>query len=119
MYVGQKSSSLDADEAWDGTGAGDGMLDESVDERSWARAESLRGSSDLNDKLGVGVGEALELVLVQVHDEEFVCRRQLHRHLGELLVKVANVAARLLSQREQRESDNRERKETFSLLRVK
>lgn len=74
----------------------DGMLDESVEERSCARAESLRNSSDLNDELGVGVGEALELVLVQVHDEEFVCWRQLHHHLGELLVKVANVAARLL-----------------------
>lgn len=50
--------------AWDDTWACDGLLDESVDERSWARAESLRTSSDLNDELGVGVGEALELVLV-------------------------------------------------------
>lgn len=83
-------------------------MDERVDERSWARARSLRNSSDLNDELGVGVGEALELVLVQVHDEEFVCGRQLHRHLGELLVKVANIAARLLPQREERESHNRE-----------
>lgn len=90
-------------------GACDGMLDESVG--SWTRAESLRNSSDLNDVLGVGVGEALELVLVQVHDEEFVCGRQLHRHLGELLVKVANVAARLLPQREQPESNTREREE--------
>lgn len=67
------------------------MLDECVNERRWARAASLRNSSDLNDELGVGVGETLELVLVQVHDEQFVCRRQLHRHLGELFVKVANV----------------------------
>lgn len=80
----------------------------SVDERSWARDGSLRNSSDLNDELGVGVGETLELVLVQVHDEEFVCWRQLHRHLGELLVKVANVAARLLPQREDRDENNRE-----------
>jgi len=41
----------------------------------------------------VGVGEALELILVQVHDEEFVCGCQLHWHLCELLVKVANVLA--------------------------
>lgn len=92
------------------------MLDESVDERSWARAESLRNSSNLNDELGVGVGEALELVLVQVHDEEFVCRRQLHCHLGELLVKVANVAARLLPQREQRESNNRDKEKQRNSL---
>lgn len=75
----------------------------SLEERSWAGDSSLRNSSDLNDELWVGVGEALELVLVQVHDEEFVCWRQLHRHLGELLVEVANVAARLLPQREDRE----------------
>lgn len=48
------------------------------------------------DELGVGVGEALKLVLVQVHDEELVRGRQLHGHLGELLVKVADVAARFL-----------------------
>lgn len=71
----------------------------SVGERSWARGGSLMNTSHLNDELRVGVREALELVLVQVHDEEFVCRRQLHRHLGELLVKVSNVAARLLPQK--------------------
>lgn len=53
-------------------------------------------SSDLYDEFGVGVREALKLVLVQVHDEELVCGGQLHRHLGELLVKVADVAARFL-----------------------
>lgn len=41
----------------------------------------------------VGVGEAEELVLVQVHDDELVRRRQIRGHLGELLVKVARVSA--------------------------
>lgn len=45
----------------------------------------------LNDKLWIGVGKALELVLVQIHDEEFICWSELHCHLGELLVKVAGV----------------------------
>lgn len=40
---------------------------------------------------GVSVGEAEEVVLVQVHDDQLVCRRQVHRHLGELLVKVTGV----------------------------
>lgn len=53
--------------------------------------------SDLDDVFGVGVGEALELVLVQVHDEQLVCGSQLHRHLGELLVKVAHVTAGFLT----------------------
>lgn len=52
------------------------------------------------DEFRVGVGEALKLVLVQIHDEEFVCRRQLYHHLGELLVEVADVAARLLPRKE-------------------
>lgn len=42
---------------------------------------------------GVGEGEAEELVLVQVHDEELVRRCQVHRHLGELSVEVTGVAA--------------------------
>lgn len=58
-------------------------------------------SSDLYDEFWVGVGEALELILVQVHDEELVRGRQLHHHLGELLVEVADVAARFLPQREE------------------
>lgn len=41
----------------------------------------------------VGVGEAEELVLVQVHYDKFVCRSQVDRHLGELFVKVASVPA--------------------------
>lgn len=41
----------------------------------------------------VGVGEAEELVLVQVHYDKFVCRGQVDRHLGELFVKVASVPA--------------------------
>lgn len=59
-----------------------------------------RNSSDLYDEFGVGVGEALKLVLVQIHDEELVCGRQLHHHLCELLVEVADVAARFLPQRQ-------------------
>lgn len=47
----------------------------------------------LNDKLRIGVGKALELVLVQIHDKEFIRRSQVHCHLGELLVEVAGVAA--------------------------
>lgn len=39
----------------------------------------------------VGVGEAKEVVLVQVHDDELVCWCQVHGHLGELLVEVAGV----------------------------
>lgn len=39
----------------------------------------------------VGVGEAEEIVLVQVHDDKLVCWSQVHWHLGELLVKVASV----------------------------
>lgn len=42
---------------------------------------------------GVGVREAEELVLVQVHDDKLVRRRQVHRHLGELLVEVTGVPA--------------------------
>lgn len=41
----------------------------------------------------VGVGEAEELVLVQVHYDKFVCWGQVDRHLGELFVKVASVPA--------------------------
>lgn len=39
----------------------------------------------------VSVGEAEEIVLVQVHDDELVSWCQVHRHLGELLVKVTGV----------------------------
>lgn len=66
---------------------------------------SKRDYSDLYDELGVGVGEALKLILVQIHDEELVCGRQLHHHLGELLVEVSNVTARFLPQREQEERE--------------
>lgn len=41
----------------------------------------------------VGEGEAEEVILVQVHDDQFVRRRQVHRHLGEFFVKVARVPA--------------------------
>lgn len=40
---------------------------------------------------GVGVGEAEEVVLVQVHDDQLVGGSQVHWHLGELLVKVTSV----------------------------
>lgn len=46
----------------------------------------------VNDKLGVSVGESSKLVLVQVHDEEFVRGRELHRLPGELFVEVGSVA---------------------------
>lgn len=45
----------------------------------------------INDKLWVRVGEASEFVLVQVHDEELVSRREFHRLSGELFVEVAGV----------------------------
>lgn len=51
----------------------------------------------VNDKFRVGVREASELVLVQVHDEEFVGGRELHRLPGELFVEVGSVSFVLLS----------------------
>lgn len=62
----------------------------------WLRLTN-RKSSDLNDEFGVGVGEALKLHLVQIHNEELVCGCQLHRHFSELLIEVANITARFLS----------------------
>jgi len=47
--------------------------------------------SDGDDKLWVDVGEAGELGLVEVHNEQFVGRRQLGRLARELAVKVAHV----------------------------
>lgn len=46
----------------------------------------------VNDKLGVSVGESSKLILVQVHDEEFVRGRELHRLPGELFVEVGSVS---------------------------
>lgn len=57
---------------------------------------------NLNDKLRVGVGEALEFVLVQIHDEEFIGWRELNCHLGELLVEVARVVAIFLKDKNKR-----------------
>lgn len=54
----------------------------------------------LDDKLRVGVGESLEFILVQVHDEELVCGRQLDGHLGEFLVEVTGILPVLLGARE-------------------
>lgn len=65
-----------------------------------------RNSSDLYDEFRVGVGEALKLILVQIHNEELVCGRQLNHHLGELFVKVADITARFLPQREKKERGN-------------
>lgn len=59
-------------------------------------------SSDLYDEFWVGVGEALKLILVQVHNEELVCGGQFHHHLSELLIKVANITARFLRQRKRK-----------------
>lgn len=42
--------------------------------------------------LGVSVGEAEEVVLVQVHDDQLVRWSQVHWHLGEFLVKVTSVS---------------------------
>lgn len=42
--------------------------------------------------LGVSVGEAEKVVLVQVHDDQLVCGSQVHWHLGEFLVKVTSVS---------------------------
>lgn len=66
---------------------------------SWSKVRPLtsRKSSDLYDEFWVGVGEALKLVLVKVHDEELVCWRQLHHHLCKLLVEVADVSACFLT----------------------
>lgn len=58
--------------------------------------------SDLDNIFRVSVGEALKLVLVQVHDEQLVRGRQVHRHLGELLVEVGDIAARFLPRRRSR-----------------
>lgn len=58
----------------------------------------IRGLN-LNDELWVSVGEALELILIQVHNEEFVCWSQLDRHLGKLLIEVCCVAPIFLQNR--------------------
>lgn len=69
-----------------------------------------RNPSDLDNKFRVGVGEALKLILVQVHDEELVCGRQVHRHLCELLVEVCDITARFLPQRQEKEKKEKEKK---------
>lgn len=45
----------------------------------------------MNDKLRVSVGEACKLILVQIHDEEFVGGREFHRLPRELLIEVGSV----------------------------
>lgn len=46
----------------------------------------------INDKLWVSIGEASKFVLVQVHDEEFISRREFHRLSGELFVEIGGVS---------------------------
>lgn len=46
----------------------------------------------VNDKFGVSIGEAREFILIQVHDEEFVSGRELHRLSGELFVEVGGIS---------------------------
>jgi len=47
--------------------------------------------SDGDDELGVDVREPCELGLVEVHDEQFVGRRQLGRFVRELTIEIAYV----------------------------
>ena len=49
-----------------------------------------------NNKLWVDIGEAKELCLVQIHDEQFVCRSQLGSFRCELAVKVADIFSAFL-----------------------
>lgn len=51
------------------------------------------------DILRVGVGEAQELVLVQIHDKQLVGGRELDGHFCELPVKVASISAVSLEKR--------------------
>lgn len=46
----------------------------------------------INDKLWVSIGEASKFILVQVHDEEFISRREFHRLSGELFVEIGGVS---------------------------
>lgn len=61
----------------------------------------------------------MKLVLVQVHDEELVCGRQLHHHLCELLVEVGDVTARFLPQREEEKKKKRQKKKKDQRKRVR
>lgn len=57
---------------------------------------------NLNNKLRVGVGEALEFILVQIHNEEFIGWCQLNHHLGELLVEIPSVTSIFLKEKERK-----------------
>lgn len=57
---------------------------------------------NLDNKLRVGVGEALEFILVQIHDEEFIGWCQLNRHLGELLVEIPSVTSIFLKKKKKK-----------------
>lgn len=45
----------------------------------------------MNNKLRISVGEACKLILVQIHDEEFVGGREFHGLPRELLIEVGSV----------------------------
>lgn len=46
----------------------------------------------INEKFWVSIGEACKFILIQVHDEEFVSGRELHRLSGELFVEVGGIS---------------------------
>lgn len=60
----------------------------------------FRPDSDVLDELGIEEREAEKLVLIQVHHEELVGRRQVQFLGRELLVKVADVFAMFLLTRQ-------------------
>ncbi len=60
---------------------------------------------NLNDKLRVGVGEAQEFILVQIHNEEFIRWCQLNCHLGELLVEITCVPVDFSERKTEEESN--------------
>ena len=48
-------------------------------------------SSDVDDEFGINVRESREFFLIEIHDEEFVCRRQSRVFDGEFPIKVGHV----------------------------
>ncbi len=60
---------------------------------------------NLNDKLRVGVGEAQEFILVQIHNKEFIRWCQLNRHLGELLVEITCVPSIFLKEKQEESNE--------------
>lgn len=89
--------------------ANPGRLESYVQGLAWASEDRAAPPLHVNDKLGVSVGESSKLVLVQVHDEEFVRGRELHRLPGELFVEVGSVAFVLLLNGKHRVKAGKER----------